>query len=79
LIVKGAIGVFGQTPRGERLSTIPSTTGSNVPAVTTARDWFARVLRYTRRVWQAALRSRTLSAWLETQAGGKRDRVPTLR
>jgi hypothetical protein len=29
LIVKGAIGVFGQTPRGERLSTIPSTTGSS--------------------------------------------------
>ena len=27
LIVKGAIGVFGQMPRGERLSTIPSTTG----------------------------------------------------
>ena len=29
LIVKGAIGVFGQTGRGERLSTIPSTTGSS--------------------------------------------------
>ena len=29
LIVTGAIGVFGQTPRGERLSTIPSTTGSS--------------------------------------------------
>jgi hypothetical protein len=29
LIVKGAIGVFGQKPRGERLSTIPSTTGSS--------------------------------------------------
>lgn len=28
-IVKGAAGVFGQTPRGERLSTIPSTTGSS--------------------------------------------------
>ena len=29
LIVKGAIGVFGQMPRGERLPTIPSTTGSS--------------------------------------------------
>ena len=29
LIVKGAIGVFGPTPRGERLSTIPWTTGSS--------------------------------------------------
>ena len=29
LIVKGAIGVFGWTPRGERVSTIPSTTGSS--------------------------------------------------
>jgi hypothetical protein len=29
LIVKGAIGVFGQTPRGERLSTMPSMTGSS--------------------------------------------------
>jgi len=29
LIVKGAIGVFGQTPRGEGVSTIPSTTGSS--------------------------------------------------
>ena len=29
LIVKGAIGVFGQKPRGERLSTIPSTTRSS--------------------------------------------------
>jgi hypothetical protein len=29
LIVKGAIGVFGQTRCGERLSTIPSTTGSS--------------------------------------------------
>jgi len=27
LIIKGAIGVFGHKPRGERLSTIPSTTG----------------------------------------------------
>jgi len=29
LIVKGAIGVFGPTPLGERLSTIPWTTGSS--------------------------------------------------
>ena len=29
LIVKGAIGVFGRTPRGERLSTIPSMTASS--------------------------------------------------
>src|SRR5215469_4626753 len=29
LIVMGAIGVFDQMPRGERLSTIPSTTGSS--------------------------------------------------
>jgi hypothetical protein len=29
LIVKGAIVVFGPTPRGERLSTIPSTIGSS--------------------------------------------------
>jgi len=28
-IVKGAVGAFGQSPRGERLSTIPSTTGSS--------------------------------------------------
>ena len=28
-IVKGAIGVLGQTPRDERLSTIPSMTGSS--------------------------------------------------
>src|SRR6516225_14756 len=39
LIVKGAIGVFGQTPRGERLSTIPSTTGSSSRTVAAKRRY----------------------------------------
>jgi len=45
LIVKGAIGVFGQTPRGERLSTIPSTTGSSsrTPAAKRASRHLAHV------------------------------------
>jgi hypothetical protein len=43
LIVKGAIGVFGQMPRGERLSTIPSTTGSSSRTVAAKRRY--RTLR----------------------------------
>jgi hypothetical protein len=39
LIVKGAIGVFGQTPRGERLPTIPSTTGSSSRTVAANRRY----------------------------------------
>ena len=39
LIVKGAIGVFGQTPRGGRLSTIPSTTGSSSRTAAAKRQY----------------------------------------
>jgi hypothetical protein len=39
LIVKGAIGVFGQTPRGERFSTIPSTKGSSSQTAAAKRHY----------------------------------------
>jgi hypothetical protein len=38
-IVKGAIGVFGQSSRGERLSTIPSTTGSSFRTAAARRGY----------------------------------------
>jgi hypothetical protein len=39
LIVKGAIGVFGQTPRGQRLSMIPSTIGSSSRTAAAKRSY----------------------------------------
>ena len=39
LILKGAIGVFRRTPRGERLSTIPSTTGSSARTAAAKRRY----------------------------------------